>query len=53
MADQETNQPEDPEAQLRSTLPREERENPDPALQLSRGRIGARKTAQARSRRAE
>src|SRR5262249_22623474 len=32
---------EDPERKLESELPREEREQPDPALQLSTGRLGA------------
>jgi hypothetical protein len=31
----------DPERRLESQLPREERQQPDPALQLSTGRLGA------------
>ena len=41
MADDSMRATEDPERKLESQLPREERQQPDPALQLSTGRLGA------------
>jgi hypothetical protein len=41
MADDREIPTDDPERNLESKLPREEREQPDPALQLSTGRLGA------------